>query len=424
MGLVLAIFLLLSTGSILFAARSHLESKPTSDDNQTSLRNLTSVENLTSVANKASPESVCGFYFGTFIVIFMNIVASVYDIVTDILYLFTSDFFNQSLFIAQVIVMCLPVLLKLKRLYEYGAVPCVFYLPRRFIFLTLKRCPDFSPYYYEGAFNNRINNGYRDLFIGPPKQGKKLFPLASESHSGLDECIFNIVIWIIAISCQAAYIPIVVFIIGFQLFVFLPIWFVLGVLLMWTKADALKNVWDVWYFVWTRSREFKSDEDVVLDTHILNGSLFIHFVFEAIPSMLIQIFNNILLNAPWTPIAYVSIVFSLYNVLSGLYRYVYHRHMKCFGVEPVELQDVPINKNISILLMDCRKCVCKVEKMELFAILPKKRSKPQPKRKLKDYFCQNRKEPRSGVSPDLHQYSMSPSAPQDAPGLAEMYVHK
>ena len=98
---------------------------------------------------------------------------------------------------------------------------------------------------------------------------------------------------------QAAYIAIMVVIIALQVFIFLPIWFGTGVILLWTKADAMRGVWDVWYFVWTMSREFDSDENVVVDTHILNGSLFAHFILESIPNMTIQIVNNIQLQAPY-----------------------------------------------------------------------------------------------------------------------------
>jgi hypothetical protein len=94
---------------------------------------------------------------------------------------------------------------------------------------------------------------------------------------------------------QAAYIAIMVVIIALQVFIFLPIWFGSGVILLWTKADSLRGVWDLWYIVWTLSREFDSDE---FDSHILNGSLFAHFILESIPNMTIQIVNNIQLQAP------------------------------------------------------------------------------------------------------------------------------
>ena len=41
---------------------------------------------------------------------------------------------------------------------------------------------------------------------------------------------------------QAAYIAIMVVIIALQVFIFLPIWFGSGVILLWTKADSLRGV--------------------------------------------------------------------------------------------------------------------------------------------------------------------------------------
>ena len=173
-------------------------------------------------------------------------------------------------------------------------------------------------------------------------------PFASHSHDSLSSALWNVFVWVLAISCQAAYIAIVVVIIALPVFIFLPIWFGTGVILLWTKADAMRGVWDVWYFVWTTSREFDSDENVVVDTHILNSSLFAHYIMESIPNMKIQIVNNIQLQAPWTAIAIASIMFSLYNVLAGLYRYVYYRHMTCCYVKRQNLEDIPISQSINI----------------------------------------------------------------------------
>ena len=71
-------------------------------------------------------------------------------------------------------------------------------------------------------------------------------------------------------------------------------------------------------------------------------------------------------------------MFSLYNVLAGLYRYVYYRYMTCCYVKRQNLEDIPISRSINIPY---------IMKKE-FTIPPRKRIKPLRERGLIPLFLE------------------------------------
>ena len=71
--------------------------------------------------------------------------------------------------------------------------------------------------------------------------------------------------------------------------------------LLWTKADAIGGVWSLWFYIWTGVDDFAAEfaaPDLIIDTAVLNGSLVMHFLWEAIPHLILQSYNNTAIHEP------------------------------------------------------------------------------------------------------------------------------
>ena len=97
---------------------------------------------------------------------------------------------------------------------------------------------------------------------------------------------------------------------------------------------------------------------------MLNGSLVMHFLWEAIPHLILQSYNNTAIHEPWTAFKLFSVASSAYQVLGGLYTYVYLRHGSLWDIDTVELEDIP--QTLSCLVCD------------LVRLPPAKKTRPLP----------------------------------------------
>lgn len=128
-------------------------------------------------------------------------------------------------------------------------------------------------------------------------------------------------------------------------------WLMLGCLLYTTKAFAIRPVANLWMHVYDgsyfaeegsaawekRRKDIELAEWHPIDERVLNESLMAHIILETFPIVAIQFINNQLYRK-WDGLAVFSMVFSIFNSFSGVYRIGYYRlYLK------IPLRDVPVD---------------------------------------------------------------------------------
>jgi len=209
---------------------------------------------------------------------------------------------------------------------------------------------NFAPHYYtdtwrsvKGDFASDTSTNDPSVMLTDSHHGRQLCWLAALDHAELGSAILNLALIIFYISLQIVSIPLYFFAIMLQI-LFMVIWFLVGVVLLVTKVDAMGTVWTTWFYCWTWTNHFAAvfyDPNNVIDTDLFNTSMFIHCFFYSIPNMVLQIINNALLKKPWTWYAILSVAVSGYLIIAGGYIFTYHRFCRSFGVRVVDIKDVP-----------------------------------------------------------------------------------
>lgn len=327
----------------------------------------------------------------------VHLLLPTFDLFSDIAYFLTSKLASLLILTAMPLFYVVPVGLFVRRLIKYRAYPRAFYVPRRFIFLcaakysfrgppyTVKSAGDhwiISPHYYCDAWSNANSNsrGISDQPVAPEGgttppyeladgcKNRKRCLLASVEFVQLGGCLFNIVLWALYVILQIVYVVLMVVVVAVQLLALTLVWSILGVVLFWTKADAIGGVWSLWFYVWTAgNEEFVAEfetPDLVIDTAVLNGTLFMHFLWEAVPHLIIQSYNNNAVHEPWTALKILSVMSSVYQIVAGIYTFIYLRYGCLWGIERVPLENIP--QTLS--------CGC----FDLVKLPPAKKIKPLP----------------------------------------------
>lgn len=221
------------------------------------------------------------------------------DNLTDVAFVLSTPFYNVALFIAFIVFLCLPGLFFFKTLLEKKAVPRFYIVPM-------------------------------------PKR------LIFDKYDSLYKTIVGCILLLPFLVLNSP--------------VLLP-WLIIGSLLYQSKAFAVRGVANLWIHIWTGdywSTSSSTDADMQkaherrqkdlefakihpIDEKVLNESINSHVAFETGPLVAVQFINNSLSNS-WTPLAYFSMAFSIFNALSGLYRIVYYRFFL-----KIRMEDIPID---------------------------------------------------------------------------------
>ncbi len=99
-----------------------------------------------------------------------------------------------------------------------------------------------------------------------------------------------------------------------------------------------------WLRVWNADNfEIVTTDSSAIDTGHLNRGLLSEFVFETLPQLVLQIFNNTNTKI-WTTSGYFSTCFSIFSTLNGIYKYIYW-----VGYKGISIDDVPVTVNITFL---------------------------------------------------------------------------
>ena len=106
--------------------------------------------------------------------------------------------------------------------------------------------------------------------------------------------------------------------------IFIVVWIFFGLTLCSTNSFANANVQRFWVSIWT-GFECEMCGTGHVDVHTLNDSIFSEIIFEAIPQLGLQIYNNNALDA-WTQAGYISAALWMHGLKLGIYQ---QRHPYC-----------------------------------------------------------------------------------------------
>jgi len=308
----------------------------------------------------------------------VDLVLPIIDVFTDFYYLLTAKFAHVSILVIMDLSYAVPSSMFVRRLWRYGFYPALLYRPKRIWFLCLakyvfeghERTKEgqhwvWSPHFYEDAFANAARPSEGNQPAPAPEQrrppqpqyrliieheNRRLCPLCAVDHGDVSRVLLSAVLWVFYIALQAAFLIVVSVLLLLQVVLFVPIWWFFGVVLFWAKADAMTSVWNIWLYVWTGSHKFdarfdpETDEDgrrFMVDTRVLNGSMFLHFMYEAIPHLILQSVNNMLIHEPWSAFKVFSTMLSAYHVIAGMYLFVNMRYGCLWGNRSVPLEEIP-----------------------------------------------------------------------------------
>jgi photosystem II stability/assembly factor-like uncharacterized protein len=268
--------------------------------------------------------------FGLFVILIMPL----FDILTDLLYLLTSTFYNKTLFFTSAVILCYPFILFSYRFLSLEAYPIrifqrMFWLGYSSTYLESQRLhpsPSLSP-----LVSKSQEGGDRVIY---PTIFSKRFSLFLQfaSHDTIFHLLFEILNWIIAILLQI----LTCFLIPFCCLV----WFLFGIFLETTKLIHITSIWNLWFRIWTSSDDFLDIGDGILDTHSFHYAMLFEFFLETFPQLILQGVNNTLVSS-WTShyIGIISFVISCLMALNVAYRYLYHARLQSL---PTTMKEIPI----------------------------------------------------------------------------------
>ena len=74
---------------------------------------------------------------------------------------------------------------------------------------------------------------------------------------------------------------------------FFVFWFVLGIYFFQAKCLSVTPLRNIWYRVWTGTNDYDTDPLLLVDPAVLNESLFAEFLGETLPQLIVQSINNL-----------------------------------------------------------------------------------------------------------------------------------
>jgi len=227
-------------------------------------------------------------YLGIFMITFLPLL----DLITDLIYILTNDFYNPAVFVVSVFFFVFPMTLFFKYLYA--------------------------------------------------KNIRARFPIIKIPDTLFFDKYDNILKIVISGIVQFPYIVI-------NLPFLLPM-LLYGVFLYVTKLFSITRIKRFWLFLWTGIEQDEFLE--VADPYTLNECIYNTILFESFPQLVIQAINNSKVNM-WTKIAILSSIISGLGCLNGLYRVLYFKFIKGTNLIDVPI-DISI-AGVNFIRIDCSK---------------------------------------------------------------------
>jgi hypothetical protein len=102
-------------------------------------------------------------------------------------------------------------------------------------------------------------------------------------------------------------------------------WLIFGSLLFLTKSFAVGKVHNWWMEIWIGNDSLNTDTFII--GQILNEAIYTEIIYETYPQLSLQFTNNLLIGN-WTPLSIFSMAFSVFNAINGLYRVCFYKYGK------------------------------------------------------------------------------------------------
>ncbi len=172
------------------------------------------------------------------------------DILTDLIYLASSKYYNIYFLVPGFLFTFAPNFLFMAKLYEVKAY-CGLFL-------------DYYPIFW-------FQNDRRVWWI----------------HDHYQEDLWWLLVPIQLVLCMT-YAVWVILVLPFYAF-----WFVLGLYFFQSKCLSVTPLRNLWYRVWTGTNDHETDPLLLVDPAVLNESLFAEFLAETLPQLILQSLNNL-----------------------------------------------------------------------------------------------------------------------------------
>jgi hypothetical protein len=260
--------------------------------------------------------------------IVLNLLLPSFDAFTNIAYLLSTKYYNVALFLLLVFALSHSIITFSLKLFLLRPIPG-----------WRNHIPTWSRLWWLGYRTGT------DVIPYPTSNGKRItIFIENEIHDSLYKLLWEAFVWILCIFGQTLYTILTFSSDCFLYVIFLIFWFSVGVVFELSNTLAIGRVWDLWFRLWTESEDF-TELEITVDTSMMNYGFLNRLLLETFPSAIIQIINNVALKKPWTPIAILSFIASLFTFANLIYRYVfYHFCMK----ETVGMKDIPMDNTLKI----------------------------------------------------------------------------
>ena len=234
------------------------------------------------------------------------------DVLSDFLYLLTTQFFSWSIMACCMFFLVIPNSLMMIHLYEMGGESLPFWerahLPAGLIFIkpislvtngtflwlgwrwNQKFGVPFPMYFAQGDGQWRARRGETVSWFNEDAQMRY-----EESGGSFSSNVELIVAWIISLIAQLpGAIPAMILGLPCVLnILWIGPWLGLGFYLHQTKALSIAVVWTLWIKTWTGVDTWDADPEAhPIDTKMMNESLYAEFILETLPQLFIQAINN------------------------------------------------------------------------------------------------------------------------------------
>ena len=228
------------------------------------------------------------------------------DVLTDLAFIVTSKFYSRTVFYNCCFFYVISNVAFLYRLYEKGHWYRCFY--RSFY--------DWRHLLFLGA-----------NALGQPTMIGKAVVLPPWASTGVLGSVSYILLWIAMIILQISA-PLLFVVYMLSHFAFILLWLFVGFFLFQSKVVAIKEVDNFWLLVWTGELvhvEVSEGVSQAVDMNILNQSIFFEFLLETLPQIVIQVYNQLMVEKRMTEIGYFSSAMSFSIMFNGAYRFGYYK---------------------------------------------------------------------------------------------------
>jgi len=298
----------------------------------------------------------------------VHLILPVTDSITEAVYILHAPFYSKELFIATASLYLFasfigPAVELAFRLVLLKACPKINRIQNRWIWLCFaqynyKNHPyvcdgdhwNWAPHYYVDTWTGITEpylevdaNEENDVRLVRNHRGRKLCFLATVDHIAPPAAMLNFILVIFYVTLQVISIPIVMIIYLLKVFG-VSLLYLLGIFVIWTKADSMGPIWSMWMKAWTWTDSFAAEfesPEMVIDTELFNSYMIFHCMFQSLPHLILQLSNDILIRSTWGWFSFVSFGVSGYLMLAGGYTFLIHLSCGRCGYRVSTVKDVP-----------------------------------------------------------------------------------